>query len=494
MLIATAAVVPVVLVASLVLAVLILLYRPLPTIEADMRLLGLDERAEIVRDVWGVPHIFARTTHDLFYLQGYAVAQDRLFQIELLRRAGRGQLAAVIGPAGAESDAAAGASGLVAAAEAEGARLGAPARAAAQAYADGVNKFLQQHGDSLPLEFTLLGFRPAPWRVSDSLVVLQVLAAPRTPGSPLTRAIAGASDAAGTGDAAGARGATGAGDAAGASCRALAGSRTASGQPLLEGDPRLFGGRDPGLWYAVALTGPDDELAGFAAPGVPGIAIGHNRRLAWSFIAAPSAPSAPSALSAPATPVAPATPRSSAGGGASLLQDLDAALALGRATDRGTFGAALAAARGGTPAYCYADAAGHIGTVSAGVAAFDPPGGEARQGGALAVPVAPAAAEAITFRHPLAALQPPVLPAALGGFLTAGPYDPPAGGALERIAVDLGDLDATRAVLPLGESGQPAARHYRDQAAPWRAGELLPLPLSRARLGTGEATLVFRPR
>lgn len=469
----------VIVVASLVVAVLILLYRPLPTTDADTRLLGLDERAEIVRDASGVPHIFARTTHDLFYLQGYAVAQDRLFQIELLRRAGRGQLAAVIGPAGAESDAAAGASGLVAAAEAEEARLGLSARAAAQAYADGVNKFLEQHGESLPLEFTLLGFRPAPWRVGDSLVVLQVLAASRTPGSPLTRIIAGADDAAGTGD------------AAGASCRALAGSRTASGQPLLEGDPRLFGRRDPGLWYTVALTGPDDQLAGFAAPGVPGIAIGRNGRLAWSFVAAPSAPSAPSAA---ATPVALVAPRSPAGGGTSLLRDLDAALALGRATDPSSFGAALTAARGGTPAYCYADAAGHVGTLSAGVAAFDPPGGEAWQGGALAVPAAPPTPEDVTFRHPLAALHPPVLPAALIPFLSAGPYVPPAGGALERIAVDLGDLDAVRAVLPLGESGQPAARHDRDQTAPWRAGELLPLPLTRARLGTGEATLVLRPR
>lgn len=454
MLIATAAVVPVVLALSLVLAVLVLLYRPLPTIDADMRLLGLDQRAEIVRDAWGVPHIFARTTHDLFYLQGYVVAQDRLFQIELLRRAGRGQLAAAIGPAGAESDAYARSRGLAAAAEAERARLGAPARAIAQAYADGVNKFLEQHGESLPLEFILFGFRPAPWTVGDTLVVLQVLAQARTPASPLAVVVFGA------------------GGDAGASCTAVAGSRSASGRAVLHGDPRLAGQRDPVLWYTVALSGPEDELAGFAAPGVPGIAIGNSRRIAWSFIAVPANP---------ADPVDPA------GAGASLLRDLDATIALARAVDPATFRAALGAARGVTPAYCYADAGGHIGTASGSTAAFDPPGGETRQAREDGVPVPPVP---ITFRHALGA----VLPAAVGRWLSMGPYDPPSGGGLERIAVDLGDLDATRAVLPIGESGQPAGRHHGDQTAGWRAGELHPLPLSRARLGPGEATLVLRPR
>jgi acyl-homoserine lactone acylase PvdQ len=444
-LIATAVVVPVVLVASLVSSVLILLFRPLPTTDADTRLLGLDERAEIVRDSWGVPHIFARTTHDLFYLQGYAVAQDRLFQLELLRRAGRGQLAVVLGPAGAESDTAA--SGLASAAEAEEARLGASARAAAQAYADGVNKFLEQHGESLPLEFTLLGFRPAPWSVGDTLVVQRLLARERGAGSALGRAIAGG------------------GTDAGASCRATVGLRSASGRPFLEGDPRLAGEADPSLWYAVALTGPDDEVAGLSAPGVPGIAMGHNRRIAWSFVA---------------------------GADASLLRDLDASLAVARAGDAASFAAALRSARSATPAYCYADAAGHIGVATGAAAAFDPPGGEIRQG---AAPSALAAAPGpIVFRHPLAAVLPPALRSPLAGLLTAGPYDPPAGGALERIKVDLGDLDATRAVLPLGDSGQPAGRHHGDQTASWRAGLLLPLPLSRARLGTGEATLVLRPR
>src|SRR3989442_2250482 len=78
-------------VASIVLTGLILVYRPLATIDGEFRLLGLDARAEVLRDSYGVPHIYALTAHDLFYLQGYVTAQDRLFQMDLYRRAGAGR-------------------------------------------------------------------------------------------------------------------------------------------------------------------------------------------------------------------------------------------------------------------------------------------------------------------------------------------------------------------------------------------------------------------
>ncbi|TMG55795.1 MAG: penicillin acylase family protein [Chloroflexi bacterium] len=82
---------PVLLVTSLILTGLILVYRPLPTIDGEYRLLGIDQRAEVDRDSYGVPHILAQNVHDLFYLQGYVTAQDRLFQMELYRRAGTGR-------------------------------------------------------------------------------------------------------------------------------------------------------------------------------------------------------------------------------------------------------------------------------------------------------------------------------------------------------------------------------------------------------------------
>ena len=445
---AAAAVIALLLVVAVGVGVLVLLYRPLPTTDADLRFLGLDQRAEIVRDAGGIPHLFARTTHDLFYLQGYAVAQDRLFQIELLRRAGRGTLAAVIGPDGSGSDAWVRSNGLAASAEAAVPRLGAAARVAAQAYADGVNKFLEQHGESLPLELTLVGIRPAPWSVADSLVVLQVVGTERASGSPLTRILSGADPA---------------DNGAGASCTVRTGAAAAPGQPqnapLLEADPRLAGWGTPALWYAVAITGPEDEAAGFAVPGVPGILIGHDRRVAWSLVASPEA---------------------------SLPRDLDAILALARAGDSAAFIRTLAGARGPLPGYCVADGGGHVATVTAGRAIVDPPGGLAR----LDVPAGAGRGTPRTFHHPLEAL----LPFGTGVLLGSGPYDPPAGGALERLRVDLGDPDAAGLILPLGESGQPAARHHGDQTAPWRAGELVPLALTRDRIDAGAETLVLRAR
>src|SRR2546421_13126968 len=92
------------LVVSLILTGLILVYRPLPTIDGESRLLGLEQRAEILRDAFGVPHIYAQTAHDLFYLQGYVTAQDRLFQMDLYRRAGAGRLAEVLGEPALDSD------------------------------------------------------------------------------------------------------------------------------------------------------------------------------------------------------------------------------------------------------------------------------------------------------------------------------------------------------------------------------------------------------
>ena len=69
-----------------------------------IRIPGLDQQVEILRDRWGVPHIYASTTHDLFFAQGYITAKDRLFQIDLWRRAGTGRLAEILGPSAIERD------------------------------------------------------------------------------------------------------------------------------------------------------------------------------------------------------------------------------------------------------------------------------------------------------------------------------------------------------------------------------------------------------
>ena len=291
--------------------------RPLPTIDGDERLLGLHERAEVLRDTYGVPHIFAANDHDLFFLQGYVTAQDRLWQMDIYRRAAGGHLAEVLGEPALESDRFMRTIGLARAAVLDRSAASVGTLALLQAYADGVNKFLEQHGDSLPVEFLILGYKPERWSVDDSLTTakLQLYDAAGNYRQELLRAgiarrlgldvlpalmpdpggaiaydrraweevsshfsgVTGVPGAAALGQILG-----GAGQGYGSNCWALAGSRTKSGKPLLAGDPHLPV-RNPSIWYEVALSAADLRLIGFSIPGVPGVVIGHNDRVAWSF-------------------------------------------------------------------------------------------------------------------------------------------------------------------------------------------------------------------
>ncbi|TMC68856.1 MAG: penicillin acylase family protein [Chloroflexi bacterium] len=309
-------VVAVLLVASLVLTGLILVYRPLPTIDGESRLLGLEERAEVLRDGFGVPHIYAQTSHDLFYLQGYVTAQDRLFQMDLYRRAGAGRLAEVLGEPALDSDKQFRTYGVARVAAQEVTLLSEDTRANLNAYAEGVNKFLEGHGESLPLEFVILGYRPERWSLTDSIVVakLQAYDAANNLDQELLRA--GLASRFGTGvlatlmpdpsgrpvsvderawdtvapyvsassrfDGVAALSLPGAGDGTGSNCWALAGSRTATGKPILAGDPHLAV-RNPSIWYEIGLEGAGYKLVGFSFAGIPGIVIGHNDRIAWSL-------------------------------------------------------------------------------------------------------------------------------------------------------------------------------------------------------------------
>lgn len=201
----------------------LLFYRPLPTIDGYFRLLGLRERAEVVRDVFGVPRIYARNAHDLFFLQGYVTAQDRYAQMEALRAAlprDRGLLA----PASER------------------------VRQALGAYAAGVNKFVAQHAEAraLPGGVVLSGRRPLPWTEEDSLAV-----AARHMGAASRCAVADRSVA-------------------------------AKGHGLLGAD-LAFDGPPPG-YYEVGLDTPDSRAVGVSVPGVPGLLAGHNGWVSWAVL------------------------------------------------------------------------------------------------------------------------------------------------------------------------------------------------------------------
>lgn len=290
-------------------------YRPLPTVDGDQRLLGLNERAEVLRDRYGVPHIFATDDHDMEFLQGYVTAQDRLWQMDVYRRAAEGRLAEIFGEPALDSDREMRTIGLARAAALDLSAASPHALSDLQAYADGVNKFLEQHGDGLPVEFLILGYTPEPWTPVDSIAIAKLqlhdaagnykqellragiaerlgpdALATLMPDPATARAYdpnvwdAVASDLSPDARAPDGLAAIlgGAGEGLGSNCWAVSGSKTKSGKPLLAGDPHLPV-REPAIWYEIAMSNGDLQLTGFSIPGAPGVVIGHNAYVAWSF-------------------------------------------------------------------------------------------------------------------------------------------------------------------------------------------------------------------
>jgi penicillin amidase len=147
------------------------IYRPLPQLDGSISLPGLQKEVTVERDNWGVPHVRAASLVDAVEAQGYVMAQDRLWQLDLMRRASRGQLSEIVGPLALKSDIQFRTFGFSRAAERDFAALDKDSRALMEAYARGVNVFIERHRNSLPLEFSLLKYTPQPWQPTDSLVI-----------------------------------------------------------------------------------------------------------------------------------------------------------------------------------------------------------------------------------------------------------------------------------------------------------------------------------
>ena len=148
-----------------------LVYRPLPQLDGSLGVAGLQSQVTVERDNWGIPHIRANSVEDMAEAQGYVMAQDRLWQMDLLRRASRGQLSEILGGATLEIDKDFRVLNFSRTAEREAQLLDPESRKIMDAYARGVNRFIEQHSSKLPMEFTLLKYKPEPWQVSDSLVI-----------------------------------------------------------------------------------------------------------------------------------------------------------------------------------------------------------------------------------------------------------------------------------------------------------------------------------
>jgi penicillin amidase len=138
--------------------------RSLAQIDGELKLSGLQKPVEVIRDRWGVPHIYAQSTDDLFFAQGYVMAQDRLWEMEWWRRELEGRLAEVLGPAAVERDRLA---RLLKYRgpfdDAEWTTYHKDARRIFSAYAGGINAYIISHAGNLPVEFALTGIKPLPW-------------------------------------------------------------------------------------------------------------------------------------------------------------------------------------------------------------------------------------------------------------------------------------------------------------------------------------------
>ncbi len=256
--------------------------RPLPKRSGTLAA-PVAEAVSVSFDTLGEPHIRARSIEDALVAQGYVTAQDRLFQMDLLRRLDAGELAEVFGPLALDSDRESRRLRLRRIAEDAYTTLPAADRAAMAAYARGVNAYMTSHYGNLPVEFTLAGYQPRPWSVVDSLLICLHMFRDLTTtwrDDLLKRDMMKDGDPALVASLFPPR--SGAEVQPGSNAWALAGSRTASGKPLLSNDMHLAYSV-PGIWYMMHLTAPGLDAAGVALPGVPGIIVGHNRRIAWGI-------------------------------------------------------------------------------------------------------------------------------------------------------------------------------------------------------------------
>ena len=255
-------------------------YRVLPKASGEVSA-PVRAEASIVRDRFGVPHIRAANLEDALFLQGYATAQDRLWQMDALRRYASGRLSEVIGSATLESDQESRKLRLQRTAESMYRSLDPKVRAHLADYARGVNYFIETHRSALPLEFTILSYDPEPWSVVDSMLVGLHMFRDLT--TSWQEDLAKETMLAG-GDRALVEQLwplrTGQEVSPGSNAWVVSGKLTASGKPLLANDTHLAFGI-PSTWYMVQLECPQMKVGGTALPGLPGVIIGHNDRIAW---------------------------------------------------------------------------------------------------------------------------------------------------------------------------------------------------------------------
>jgi penicillin amidase len=308
----------------------------MPQLDGTVVLVGLHSPATVVRDEHGVPSITAQSMDDLFFAQGYVTAQDRLWQMDMMRRYASGEMAAALGPGYVRVDREQRLLGLREVARRSLQQASPEVREQLEAYARGVNAYIAEHHYGLPLEMRVLRYFPRAWTAEDSALVgasmaemlnhgtylddlnhektlaklgpeltadLYVTRSQRDiiPGHDLdeTEPAAAEPDTAQPsakmpstsplkpmeglhGPSAGLAAMPRDDVRAGSNEWVISGAHTASGHPLLSNDMHLPH-QIPNTWYEAHLTCGDYDVAGVTLPGAPWVIVGHNRRIAWGF-------------------------------------------------------------------------------------------------------------------------------------------------------------------------------------------------------------------
>jgi penicillin amidase len=309
----------------------------LPQVDGTVRLSGLSQPVTVRRDALGVPTITAASLNDLFFAQGYVIAQERLWQMDMTRRYASGDLAEILGPDFVAIDREQRILGLRQAAEKSVAAMDRTQREQFQSYANGVNAYIAEHSKTLPMEFRLMTYAPHVWAVEDSLLVglamtellnhgyyreilLKEKALAKL-GPDLTAELF--VNSSWRDHPPGAEGKSLADEPpldlpeeeegpppsdtkprhrswippfgpppaesgpetrfpVGSNNWVLSGTHTVTGKPLLSNDMHLEL-RLPNNWYEAHLVCGDFDVAGVTLPGIPYVIVGHNRYVAWGF-------------------------------------------------------------------------------------------------------------------------------------------------------------------------------------------------------------------
>ncbi len=285
----------------------------LSVVSGTLKTPGLKQPVNVLRDRWGVAHVYAANQHDLFFAQGFVAAQDRLFQMELWKRSGQGRLAEVLGPSALLRDVNARLLRYRGDMTAEYESYSPDTHEILEAFTAGINAYIASRGDHPPVEFQIAGFKPEPWKPEDCLNRMAAFSMTGNSFSELQHAQAVAStgaekasrlfdfdppvalDPAAGIDLAGLspgllRNLVGSDTRIefpaymleGSNDWTISGALTRSGEPLLANDPhRVIA--EPSLRYIVHLVAPGWDVIGAGEPGLPGVALGHNQHIAWGF-------------------------------------------------------------------------------------------------------------------------------------------------------------------------------------------------------------------